>query len=412
MNRERLLNRFLEYVRIESTANDGTDQYPSSPGQLELGRLLVGQLHEMGLGNARQDENGIVLATLSGNLGRAAPVVAFNAHLDTSPETSAANARPQVIEKYTGGDIRLAGDPSKIITAATCPELKDVVGHTLVTTDGATLLGADDKAGVAIIMELAQHLLEHPSVPHGDVRLVFTCDEEIGRGTQKCPPALIAADVCYTFDGGGRDIIDHETFSADLAVVTLTGVNIHPSIGKGRMVNAVRAAGYLLERLPKALSPEQTEGREGFLHPYTIEGGVALATLRILIRDFDSARLTSHADVIHAAAKATETVFPGLTANVEIRRQYRNMAEGLAREPRAVQYAVDAHRRLGREPRLEIIRGGTDGSQFTEQGLPTPNLSSGQHNIHSPLEWASLDEMLAAVEVGVEIVRRWGEDQT
>jgi tripeptide aminopeptidase len=365
----------------------------------------------MGLANARQDENGIVLATVPGNLGHATPVVAFNAHLDTSPETSAADARPQVMEKYSGGDIRLAGDPSKIISAATCPELNQVIGHTLVTTDGKTLLGADDKAGVAIIMEIAQHLLEHPEIPHGDVRVVFTCDEEIGRGTQKCPPSLIAADVCYTFDGGGRDIIDHETFSADLAVVTLKGVNIHPSIGKGRMVNAVRAAGHLLERLPRALAPEQTEGREGFLHPYTIDGGVALTTIRILIRDFDSARLADHATVIHAAAKQTEAAFPGLSANVEIRRQYRNMAEGLAKEPRAVRYAVEAHRRLGRGPRLEIIRGGTDGSQFTEQGLPTPNLSSGQHNIHSPLEWASLDEMQAAVEVGVEIVRRWGEEK-
>ncbi len=412
MNRERLLKRFLEYVRIESTANDGTEVYPSSPGQLELGRLLVRQLHEIGLANARQDENGIVIATVPGNLGRAAPVVAFNAHLDTSPETSAASVRPQVIEKYAGDDIRLPGDPSRIITAAACPELNQVTGHTLVTTDGTTLLGADDKAGVAIIMEIAQHLLEHPEIPHGDMRVVFTCDEEIGRGTQKCAPSLIAADVCYTFDGGGRDIIDQETFSADLAVVTLTGVNIHPSIGKGRMVNAVRAAGDLLERLPRALSPEQTEGREGFLHPYIIEGGVAQATVRILIRDFDSTRLADHAAVIQAASKQTETAFPGLTASVEIRRQYRNMADGLAKEPRAVQYAVEAHRRLGREPRLEIIRGGTDGSQFTEQGLPTPNLSSGQHNIHSPLEWASLDEMLAAVEVGVEIVRRWGEGQS
>lgn len=407
MNRDRLLQRFLQYVRINTTAREANADCPSSPGQLELGRLLVEQLQGMGLHDARQDENGIVLATVPGNCP--APVVAFNAHLDTSPETSGAGVRPSVIVDYRGGPIPLAGNPDRTITAEHCPELEGVIGHTLITTDGTTLLGADDKAGVAIIVEIAQHLLENPGIRHGDVRVVFTCDEEIGRGTQNCPPALIGADVAYTFDGGGRDAIDHETFSADLAVVTVTGVNIHPSIGRGRMVNAVRAAAHLLEQLPRGLAPEQTGGREGFLHPYTIEGTVGSATLRILIRDFDSAELEAHAAVIRRAAASAEASFPGCRIAVEIRRQYRNMAEGLAREPRAVQFAVEAHRRLGRTPRLEIIRGGTDGSQFTEQGLPTPNLSSGQHNIHSPLEWASLDEMLAAAEVGVELVRRWAE---
>lgn len=408
MNRERLLERFLQYVRIDTTADDSTSRYPSSDGQRTLGALLADQLREMGLTDARQDEHGIVFATVPGN--REAPTVAFNAHLDTSPETSGANVRPQVLQDYRGGEIPLTGDPSRIIRPEQCRELETVIGHTLITTDGTTLLGADDKAGVAIIMELANHLVEHPELPHGPVRIVFTCDEEIGRGTVQCPPSAIGAAVAYTFDGGGRDGIDHETFSADLAVVTIEGINIHPSIGKGRMVNAVRAAGYLLEQLPRQLAPEQTEGREGFLHPYTIEGGVARTTLRILLRDFDSARLEEHAQWIRKAGAATEQAFPGASVGVAIQRQYRNMAEGLAREPRAVGFAVEAHQRLGRTPRLEIIRGGTDGSQFTEQGLPTPNLSSGQHNIHSPLEWASLDEMLAAVEVGLEIVKRWGEE--
>ncbi len=410
MNRDRLLQRFLRLVQVDTTANDSSTESPSSPGQIELGKILLHELREMGLEDARQDRNGIVIATLPGNVATA-PVVAFNAHLDTSPETSGAGVRPNVVERYSGGDIPLPGDPSKIITTKACPELDSVIGHTIITTDGTTLLGGDDKAGVAIIMELARHLLEHPQIPRGDVRIVFTCDEEIGQGTRNCPPSLIGADVAYTFDGGGQNIVDHETFSADMAVVTITGINIHPAIAKNRMVNAVRAAAFLVQQLSRDDAPENTEGRQGFLHPYTIEGGVGASTIRILIRDFDSAQLEHHADVIRTAATVTEGEFPGCGVSVAIVRQYRNMADGLKKEPRAVQFAVEAHQRLGRMARLEIIRGGTDGSQFTEQGLPTPNLSSGQHNIHSPLEWASLDEMLAAVEIGVEIVRRWSEEK-
>lgn len=412
MNRQRLLDRFLQYVRMDTTANEQSSTYPSTPGQLELGRLLTAQLRELGLSAATQNVHGIVTALIPGNLPGRHPVVAFNAHVDTSPETSGANVRPQVIDSYTGGDIVLPGDRTKVISASSCPELANCLGHTLITTDGSTLLGADDKAGVAIIMELAQHLVEHPEIPHGPVRLLFTCDEEIGRGTQHVDLPQIAADVCYTFDGGGANQIDHETFSADLALVTVQGVNIHPSIAKDRMVNAVRIAGNFLERLPRQLAPERTAGRDGFLHPYTIEGGVAQVVVRILLRDFETKRLAAHAEVVRQAAAAAEADFPGCSISVEIRKQYRNMAEGLAREPRAVQYAIEAHQRLGRTPELTIVRGGTDGSQLTEKGLPTPNLSSGQHNIHSPLEWASLDEMLAACEVGVEIVRRWGADHS
>lgn len=410
MNRQRLLNRFLQYVRIDTTANEQTSNYPSTPGQLELRRLLLEQLRELGLADAGQNAHGIVTATVPGNLPGAPPVVAFNAHVDTSPETTGAGVQPQVIENYSGGDLVLPGDPGKVISVAGCPELAACLGHTLITTDGTTLLGADDKAGLAIIMELAQHLLEHPEIPHGPVRLLFTCDEEIGRGTQHVDLEQLGATVCYTFDGGGANQIDHETFSADLAVVTVKGVNIHPSIAKDRMINAVRVAANLVDRLPRDLAPERTSGRAGFLHPYTVEGGVAQVVLRILLRDFETSRLAEHAEVIRRAATATERDFPGCTISVETRKQYRNMAEGLAREPRAVQYAVEAHQQLGRTAELTIVRGGTDGSQLTEKGLPTPNLSSGQHNIHSPLEWASLDEMFAACEVGVEIVRRWGAD--
>lgn len=409
MNRERLLQRFLKYVQIDTTANERAETVPSSPGQIELGKILLDELRGMGVTDVSQDSHGIVLATLPSNSARELPVIALNAHVDTSPETTGAGVRPQVIRQYAGGDLSLPGDPDKIISVAACPELNQCLGHTLITGDGTTLLGADDKAGVAILMELAAHLMEHPEIEYGPVRFLFTCDEEIGRGTQHVDLQRLAADVGYTFDGGGRNQIDHETFSADLAVVTIQGVNIHPSIAQGKMINAVRVAGDFLERLPRNLSPEQTAGRDGFLHPYVLEGGVGQVVIRVLLRDFVTARLSDHAAVVRSAAAESQTAFPGSVIRVEIRKQYRNMAEGLEREPRAVRYAVEAHQRLNRHPELTIVRGGTDGSQFTEKGLPTPNLSSGQHNIHSPLEWASLDEMLAACEVGLEIIKRWAE---
>jgi len=409
MNAERLLKRFLQYVQIDTTSNEANDAYPSSPGQIQLGKLLVEQLRSMGVTDVQQDDHGIVMATIPSNLARHVPVVAFNAHLDTSPETSGQSVRPQVIRNFHGNDLVLPGNATQVIRAETCPELALAVGQTIITTDGTTLLGGDDKAGVAIIMELANVLLESPHVPHGPVRLLFTCDEEIGRGVQHVDLRELNATVCYTFDGGGRDAIDHETFSADLAIVTIRGTNIHPSIAKGRMINAVRGVSDLIARLPRELAPETTDARDGFLHPYSMSGGVAEAQVGILLRDFQTARLADLAEIVRQAAEATERTLPGIRCELAIRKQYRNMAEGLSRDPRAVAFAVDAHKRLGRTPRLTIVRGGTDGSQLTEKGLPTPNLSSGQHNIHSPLEWASLDEMVCACELGLEIVRRWGE---
>jgi tripeptide aminopeptidase len=410
VDRQRLLDRFLTYVRVDTTARDDSNEYPSSPGQLELGRIVVQELRAIGLADAGQDSHGLVLATIPATEAKAdAPVIAFNSHFDTSPETTGAHVCPQVIQRYTGGAIVLPADSTKVITPADNPELPALVGKTLITTDGTTLLGADDKAGMAIMVQLAQTLMDHPHIPHGPVRLLFTCDEEIGRGTWHVDLDRLGADVCYTFDGGGCDQIDHETFSADLAVATFHGVNIHPSIGKDRLVNAVRAAGEFLARMPRDKAPERTTGRDGFLHPYVIEGGVAAVTLKILLRDFDTANLLDQANMIRRIGVEVERAVPGCRVDIEIRKQYRNMAEGLAQEPRAVELAVAAHRRLGREPRLTIIRGGTDGSQLTEQGLPTPNLSSGQHNPHSPLEFACLDEMVAACQVGIELVRLWGE---
>jgi tripeptide aminopeptidase len=408
MDADRLLQRFLRYVTIDTTAREGAKSYPSSPGQLELGRLLVEELRAMGIGDAGQDGNGIVTATVPSSAGGEVPLVAFCAHLDTSPETTGAGVRPQVIRRYPGGDLVLPGDTDRVIRVSESPELEDLVGRTIITTDGTTLLGADDKAGVAAIMETAAWLMEHPERKHGPLRLLFTCDEEIGHGVDHVDLDRLGATVCYTLDGPGSDTIDVETFSADLARVTIRGVNIHPSIAKGRMVNAIKAAAHFLGRLPHGqLSPEATDGREGFLHPYAIQGGVAEASLRILLRDFDTARLGDHADMLRKAASASAAEFPGAAIDVRVEPQYRNMAEGLAREPRAVAYARQALERLGRPARLTVVRGGTDGSRLTEMGLPTPNLATGQHTPHSPLEWACLEEMVQAAEWLAALAEVW-----
>jgi tripeptide aminopeptidase len=413
MNRQRLLERFLRYVRIDTTARDGVEDYPSSQGQWELGRVLVEQLRRAGIVDARQDDFGIVLATVPATVRRDVPAVAFCAHLDTSPEMTGAEVNPQVIEDYRGGDLLLPGDPNRVIRATDNPELAQLIGRTLITSDGTTLLGADDKAGVAVIVEAAVWLTEHREIEHGPLRLCFTCDEEIGRGVDHLEPEQIGAAVCYTLDGQGSGTIDVETFSADRAVVTVRGVNIHPSIAKGRMINAIRAAAHLLDRLPRdRLSPENTEGREGFLHPYEVRGGVGEARLQILLRDFDLAGLEHHAALLYQAAAHTEAEFPGVRVEVSLGPQYRNMAEGLSREPRAVTYAERALERLGRQAKRTVVRGGTDGSRLTEKGLPTPNLATGQHLPHSPLEWACLDEMVEAGQWLVALAQVWAADAT
>ena len=402
-------------MAIDTTADEFSDGYPSSAGQLELGRLLVDELMAMGLDDARQDEHGIVTATVPSNLKQTesqekVPVIAFCAHLDTSPETSAAHVRPQVIRDYAGGDIILPGDTGKVIRTADNPALGRLVGKTIVTTDGTTLLGGDDKAGLAVIVEAAQWLLEHPEIEHGPVRLCFTCDEEIGRGTNHIDLEELGATACYTLDGEGADRIDVETFSADLAVVTVSGVNIHPSIAKGRMTNAVRAAADYIQRLPAEQSPETTDGRRGFLHPYEIEGGVGEIRIRVLIRDFDTAKLDLLAATLHQAAAETLEEFPAAEIDIKVKRQYRNMADGLAGDRRAVDYACRALQRIGRRAEKTIVRGGTDGSRLTEMGLPTPNLSNGSHNPHSNLEWACLEEMVMAGQWVVSLAQTWAEN--
>jgi tripeptide aminopeptidase len=402
-----LLNRFCRYVRIDTQADEATRTYPSTTGQLELGRMLAAELRDLGLRDAAQDEHGIVLATLPPTVPHA-PTIAWIAHVDTSPETSGCNVKPIIHERYDGCDIVLPGDPSRALRTSENPDLLPLAGKTIITTDGTTLLGADDKAGVAVIMEAVARLKSHPELPRGPIRICFTCDEEIGHGVDHVSLDALGAVVGYTLDGSGTGEIDGETFSADLAVVTLRGVNIHPSIAKGRMVNAVRLAGMFLELLPKtSLSPETTADREGFLHPYRIEGGVAEVTLRVLLRDFDTARLADRAEVLRSAARKVVEEFPRATIDVHVTPQYQNMADGLAKEPRALDYAAEAMRRAGVEPRRTIVRGGTDGSRLTEKGLPTPNLSCGEHNPHSPLEWTCLEEMATAVDVLVELAGVW-----
>ncbi len=424
MNSRRLLQRFLRYVKIDTTARDNAKNYPSSPGQIRLGRLLVRELKAMGIEDAQQDEFGIVMATVPAagvpaSAGSASaipseggtPTIAFCSHFDTSPETTGRGVKPQIIRNYRGGDIALS-NAEQVILVSENPELDQAIGHTLITTDGTTLLGADDKAGLAIIMEAAQWMMEHPAIVHGPVRLCFTCDEEIGRGVDHIDIAKIGAVVCYTVDGHGCDELDVETFSAESAEVTVRGVNIHPSIAKGRMTNAVRVAADFLARLPRdRLVPEATEGREGFVHPLEIGGGVGEVKIRFLLRDFETARLADDALVLRQLADETLKNFPQARIGIETKRSYLNMAEGLVREPRAVDYAEKALARLGRTARRTIIRGGTDGSRLTELGLPTPNISSGAHSIHSPKEWASLDEMVLSVQWVIAIAETWAAEK-
>ena len=403
-----LLDRFLRYVKIDTQADETSSTYPSTMKQLTLSRLLADECRALGLSDVTCDEFGIVMATVPATVSQTVPVIAYVAHVDTSPEYSSTNVNPIIHENYQGGDLVLPKD-GKVLKVSENPDLLKCIGHSVITTDGSTLLGSDDKSGVAVIMTAAAELLRRGSeLKHGAVRLCFTCDEEIGRGTDKVDLKKLGAHVAYTLDGGGRDEIDSETFSADGAKVTVKGINTHPSVGKGAMVNAIRILSTFLSRLPTArLSPETTDGRDGFIHPYHVEGGVAEASARLILRDFETANLQQQAALLENIAATLRAEHPRAQILVEVRPQYRNMREGLVPEPRAISKAVDAMKSLGREPKLTIIRGGTDGSLLTAKGLPTPNLSTGEHNPHSPLEWTSLEEMQAAVDVLVQLAVEW-----
>jgi len=408
INRERLMERFLRYVRIGTPADPFSDTYPSSECQRQLSQLLTEELLAMAVVDAHIDENALVWGTVPATDGDAGPTVALVAHVDTSPEAPGVDVNPQVIESYPGGDITLKS--GEVIRQADCSALAELVGKTLVTTDGTTLLGGDDKAGVAIIMELANTLIENPRLLHGPVRVLFTCDEEIGHGTDKIDLGKLDATVAYTLDGGGAGVIDVETFSADAATVKFIGHNIHPAIAKDRMVNALRAVSDFVTALPRDhMTPETTDDREGFIHPYGITGGVGEASVELILRSFESEDLEGYAELIRKTANEVADSIPGMRVEVEVRRQYRNLREGLSQLPESVSLAEQAFENLGRSCTSAIIRGGTDGSQLTEKGLPTPNLSSGQHNIHAVTEFACLDEMVEAVEHLVELLWLWSE---
>ncbi len=406
-----LLDRFRRYVKVETTAVEDTTDYPSSPGQLELGKTLAEELRALKVQNVSMSEHGIVMGTVPGNV-EGAPTIALLSHMDTSPEASGKDVKPIIHENYDGKDITLPGDTSKVIRVAETEELTELKGKTIITADGTTLLGADDKAGVAVIMTAVERLTSQPDIKHGPIRIVFTCDEEVGRGTDKVDISKIDATVAYTLDGESEAGIENETFSADLATVTLTGYNIHPGLATGKMINAIRLVGLFLSRMPwQRLAPETTAKRDGFLHPYVLEGGVDKVKIRILLRSFVTAELAEQAKILEHVAASILAEHPKAKIDIEVKKQYRNMIEALEKEPRAVKLAAEAVKRIGLKPKFESIRGGTDGARLSEMGLPTPNLSCGMHNFHSPLEFACLDQMETAVKALIELAQLWGKER-
>ncbi|MFI4851505.1 MAG: peptidase T [Gimesia chilikensis] len=407
-----LLDRFLRYVKVDTQSDETSPSFPSTKKQLDLSRMLCEECEQLGLEDVTINEYGIVMATIPGTVEGDVPAIGWVAHVDTSPEFSGTNVKPVVHENYDGSDLVLPGDTSRVLRVSEEPRLKEMVGKTVITTDGTTLLGADDKSGVAVMMSAAAQLMSDRSIAHGPIRLCFTCDEEIGRGIEKLDLDVFGVCCAYTLDSDGSGRIDSETFSADQAVITVRGVNTHPSVGKGVMVNAIRILSDLISSLPtETLSPETTDGRDGFIHPYHIEGGVAEASARLILRDFETEKLAEYAGLLDSLAQPLREKYPRAEIKVDVHKQYRNMRDGLVKEPRALEKAIEATRAAGLEPNLNIIRGGTDGSLLTEKGLPTPNLSSGQHNPHSPLEWTTVEEMEKAVDVLVQLAILWGQER-
>lgn len=406
-----LEDRFIRYARIDTQSKDDAGQYPSTAGQWVLLRLLADELRALGAQDVTLTEWGYVLATVPGTVpDDDVPTVALLAHVDTSPDYSAAGVEPIVHRNYRGGPIVLPGDPEQVLDDATAPELGTKVGEDIITASGRTLLGADDKAGVAAIMTLVAQLLVGPDWPHPPLRVCFTPDEEIGHGVDHLALPELAANVAYTLDGGGPGEIVYETFSADRATVTITGVSIHPGDAKGRMVNALRLAGQLSELLPRdTCTPETTEGREGYIHVHEMHGNAAQVQLRILLRDYEEAGLQAKGDLVQALCEQVQQSEPRARVDCVVERQYRNMRYWLENDMRPVRLAEEATRRAGLQPSSRPARGGTDGSRLTERGLPTPDLFCGAHNPHGPLEWVSLQDMGRAVETCRHLLRLWAE---
>jgi len=392
-------DRLVRYAQVWTTSDPDSDTAPSTERQLDLQRILVDELRELGL-EAELTEHGVVYGTLPGNTD--APTIGLVAHVDVSPDVSGENVKPQVF-RYDGGAHPLPAEPSQVLDPAEWPELGNHVGHELVSSDGTTLLGADDKAGVAEIMAAVAYLLRNPDVPHGTVRVAFTPDEEIGRGVDNFDVAAFGAEVAYTLDGSDAGQIQDETFSALEARVHFRGRAVHPGYAKDILVNAIRLAADFVAALPRELSPERTEERDGFIHPTRIHGYAENVEVRMILRDFDEEKLEGYAELVRNTAAQVGG------AEVEIRRQYRNMKQYLDEIPRAMELAEEAVRRAGLEPKRDLVRGGTDGSRLSEMGLPTPNVFTGGQQYHSQREWVCVADMGAAAETIVHLVQLWAE---
>jgi tripeptide aminopeptidase len=402
-----LLERFLRYVRIDTQSKRDRDGSPSTPGQLELSRMLVGELKEIGLDDAELDENGYVMATLPGTTSNgSAPVIGLIAHVDTSPDASGSGVEPIVHREYAGGTIELPRNGA-VLDPATMTELAGKEGHDIVTASGDTLLGADDKAGVAEIMAAVAHLAKHPDLPRTTLRIGFTPDEEIGEGATLFDIERFGAFCAYTMDGSKLGELQDETFTAAEATITIEGVDVHPGFATGKLVNAARLAGRILAALPADLAPETTSGREGFIHPFEVKASAARAVIRLIVRDFDDALLEQHVALLRGIADEVAADEPRARIDVAVRHQYPNMRAHLQDHPEVVDAAERAIRAEGIDPLRTPIRGGTDGSRLSERGLPTPNIFTGGHEYHSVREWASVQEMAAAAATIVHLAGEW-----
>lgn len=403
-------DRFLRYVVIDTQSDAKSPTQPSTMKQKDLGRLLAEELLAIGVRDAHLDEHGYVYGTIPATTEKNnVPVICFTAHMDTAPDFSGTGVKPQVVRNYQGGDIQLPGDRSQVIKVSEHPVLKDLIGHDIVTSDGTTLLGADDKAGIAEIMAATEFLINNPDIRHGAIRILFTTDEEIGRGVDKVDLKKLGADFGYTMDGETAGTIEDETFSADAVEIAIKGVAIHPGFAYGKMENAIRIAGAIIDRLPKDQAPETTRGRDGFIHPTGMSGVMEKASLNFIIRDFTEEGLKTKEALLEKITGDVLSAYPGSSYTFTVKEQYRNMKVVLDRHPEIVEYAVEAIRRAGMEPVRGSIRGGTDGSRLSFMGLPCPNIFAGGHAFHSPLEFVSSQDMEKAVRTIVELAKLWEE---
>lgn len=401
--------RFLKYVQIDTTADPVSLTFPSSEKQKDLARVLVQELHEMGIKDAEMDEWGYVYATIESNSDNTStPTICFCAHMDTAPDCSGTNVKPIVHRNYDGNPITLPDDPSQIITTEKHSYLKKKIGDDIITASGLTLLGADDKAGVAIIMDFAHYIVNNPSVKHGKIRILFTPDEEVGRGVEHLDMKKLNADFGYTLDGGTLGSIEDESFSADGVSITIKGISAHPGYAKNKMVNAIKVASEIVATLPKTeWSPETTEKREGFVHPTSIKGELESATISFIIRDHVTANLAKHEDRLKGIVDSVLANYPELETEFKVTEQYRNMKEVLNSVPFVTDYAIKAMRKIGINSEATIIRGGTDGSRLSFMGLPCPNIFTGEMAIHSRHEYVSVQDMQKAMQTMVELVQIW-----